>query len=39
MDSAWFAVWRRLESIQQEYGLILQELRHTPPTDYERACN
>jgi hypothetical protein len=30
MDKASFAVWRRLQSIQQEYRLILQELRHMP---------
>jgi len=38
MDSASFAVWRRLQSIQQEYRLILQELRHTPPADYQRRA-
>jgi hypothetical protein len=36
MDSASFAVWRRLQSIRQEYRLILQELRHTSPADYQR---
>ena len=35
-SDAYYAVWRRLQAIQQEYRLILQELRHTPPTDYER---
>ena len=38
MDSASFAVWRRLQSIQQEYRLILQELRHTPRADYQRRA-
>jgi len=38
MDSAWFAVRRRLQSIHQEYRLILQELRHTPLTDYQRRA-
>jgi len=38
MDSASFAVWRRPQSIQQEYRLILQEFRHTPQTDYQRGA-
>jgi hypothetical protein len=38
MDSASFAVWRRIQSIRQEYRLILQELRHTPRTDYQRCA-
>jgi hypothetical protein len=38
MDSASFAVWRRLQSIRQEYRLILQELRHTPLSDYQRCA-
>jgi hypothetical protein len=38
MDSASFAVWRRLQSIRQEYRLITQELRHTPRTDYQRRA-
>jgi hypothetical protein len=36
MDSAGFAARIRLQSIQLEYRLILQELRHTSPTDYQR---
>jgi hypothetical protein len=38
MGPAWLAVRRRLHAIQQEYRLILQELRHTPPTDYQRRA-
>ena len=38
MDPAWFAVRRRLQSIGQEYRLILQELRHTPRADYQRCA-
>jgi hypothetical protein len=38
MDPAWFAVRIRLESIQQEYRLIVQELRHTPLSDYQRRA-
>jgi hypothetical protein len=38
MDSEWFAVWRHLQSIQQEHRLILQELRHTPRADYQRCA-
>jgi hypothetical protein len=38
MDPASFAVRRRLQAIRQEYHLVLQELRHTPPADYQRRA-
>ncbi len=38
MDTTWFAVRLRLQSIGQEHRLILQELRHTPLTDYRRCA-
>jgi hypothetical protein len=38
MDPASFAVRRRIQSIQQEYRLILQELRQTPLTDCQRCA-
>ncbi len=38
MDSAWFAVRRRLQSIGQEHRLLLQELRNTPRADYRRCA-
>ena len=36
MDTTWLATRRRLQSIGQEYRLILQELRQTPLADYQR---
>jgi hypothetical protein len=36
MDTTWLATSRYLQSIHQEYRLILQELRHTPLADYQR---
>jgi hypothetical protein len=36
MDTTWLATSRLLQSIHQEYRLILQELRQTPLADYRR---
>src|SRR6266540_2281519 len=38
MDTTWFATRHRLQSIQQEYRLILHELRQTPLTDYQQCA-
>jgi hypothetical protein len=38
MDTTWLATRHRLQSIHQEYRLILQELRQTPLTDYQRCA-